>query len=104
MSTKKSVASRKALGLGFLPEEARHGFVIDISRTGKGDPVFIAELRGQDLDRWEQLADIEQTNPALRVAITRERWLELAPAFWEEANRRLRANGLPAHKLQKSSA
>jgi hypothetical protein len=104
MSTKKGVASRKALGLGFLPQEARHGFVIDISRTSKGDPVFIAELRGQDLDRWEQLTDIEPTNPALRVAITRERWLELAPAFWDEANRRLRANGLPAHKFQKNSA
>ncbi len=104
MSTKKNVASRKALGLGFLPEEARHGFVIDMSLTGKGDPVFISELRGEDLDRWERFANIEPTNPALRVAITRERWLELAPAFWEEANRRLRANGLPAHKFQKSSA
>lgn len=104
MSTKKTPASRKALGLGFLPEEARHGFVVDMSRTGKGDPVFISELRGEDLDRWEKFADIEPTNPVLRVAITRERWLELAPSFWEEANRRLRANGLPAHKFQKSSA
>lgn len=104
MSAKKNAASRKALGLGFLPEEARHGFVIDTSQTGKGDPVFIAELRGEDLGRWERFSDIEPNNPALRVAITRERWLELAPAFWEEANRRLRANGLPAHKFQKSSA
>lgn len=104
MSTRKNTTSRKSLGLGFLPEEARHGFAIDISRTGKGDPVCIAELRGQDLDRWDQLADIEPNNPALRVAITRERWLELAPAFWDEANRRLRANGLPAHRFQKSSA
>ena len=104
MSTKKSPAARKAIGLGFLPDEARHGFVIDISRSGKGDPVFISELRGEDLDRWEKLIDTEPTDPALRVAITRERWLELAPAFWEEANRRLRANGLPAHKFQKSSA
>ena len=104
MSSKKSASTRKAIGLGFLPDEARHGFVVDISRSGKGDPVFISELRGDDLHRWETLADIEQTNPALRVAITRERWLALAPAFWEEANRRLRANGLPAHKFQKTSA
>jgi hypothetical protein len=34
-------------------------------------------------------------DPALRVIIDRTRWLALAPAFWEEANRRLRANGLP---------
>jgi len=105
MSTKKSPATRKAAGLGFLPDEARHGFVIDISRTDKGDPVFISELRGAELERWEtQPAAMEPSSPALRVAINRERWLELAPAFWEEANRRLRANGLPAHKFQKSSA
>ena len=105
MNTKKrSPAPRRSVGFGFLPDEARHGFVIDISRTGKGDPVFIVELRGPDLERWETLSDIEPGNPALRVAITRERWLELAPAFWEEANRRLRANGLPAIKFQKSSA
>jgi len=33
--------------------------------------------------------------------IDRNRWQSLAPAFWEEANRRLRANGLPAAKFQK---
>lgn len=105
MSAKKSPATRKAIGLGYLPNEAHHGFVIDISRTGKGGPVFISELRGAELERWEsQLAAMEPTSPMLRVAINRERWLELAPAFWEEANRRLRANGLPAHKFLKSSA
>lgn len=104
MTNKKPTVSRKAIGLGFLPEEARHGFVVDISRTGKGDPVYITELRGPDLERWEKLADIDPAHPTLRVAITRERWLALAPAFWDEAGRRLRANGLPAHKFQKSSA
>jgi hypothetical protein len=97
--------SRKVLGLGFLPGEARHGFVVDISRgAAKGDPVFITELRGSELSRWDVGSVLEPTDTSLRVAITRERWLELAPAFWEEANRRLRANGLPAHKFQKSAA
>lgn len=104
MTARKTVTPRKAIGLGFMPEEARHGFVVDISKTGKGDPVLIAELRGQDVERWETLAAMEHTDPALRVAMTRERWLELAPSFWDEANRRLRANGLPAHKFQKRSA
>lgn len=104
MSKSKSTVSRKTLGLGFLPEEARHGFVVDIRRTGKDDPVYITELRGPDLERWEALVDIEASHPALRVAITRERWLALAPAFWEEANRRLRANGLTAHRFLKSSS
>lgn len=105
MTAKKSAPSRKVIGLGFLPDEARHGFVIDISRgTGKGDPVFIAELRGTDVERWETREVLESGDPMLRVAITRERWLELAPAFWEDANRRLRANGLPTQKFQKSAA
>ena len=35
-------------------------------------------------------------------AVDRNRWLALAPVFWEEANRRLRANGLPVAKFQKN--
>jgi hypothetical protein len=104
VATRKTTPSRKAVGLGFLPEEARHGFVIDISQTGKDDPVLIAELRGPELKAWESRAVLAPTDPALRVAITRERWLQLAPSFWEEANRRLRANGLPTQKYHKSSA
>ena len=38
----------------------------------------------------------------LRVLIDRGRWLALAPGFWEEANQRLRANGLPAAKFLKN--
>jgi hypothetical protein len=95
--------ARKVLGLGFLPDEARHGFLIDVSKGGgRGEPVFIAELRGSELEQWESRVTQVPTDPALRVVINRERWLELAPAFWEEANRRLRANGLPTCKYQKS--
>ncbi len=36
------------------------------------------------------------------MVIDRKRWLALSPAFWEEANRRLRANGLPAVRFQKN--
>lgn len=103
MTTRKATATRKAIGLGFLPDEARHGFVIDIRNDSGDAPVLIAELRGPELEKWESLTTLEPNDPALRVAITRERWLELAPAFWDDANRRLRANGLPAHKLQKSA-
>ncbi len=34
--------------------------------------------------------------------IDRGRWLALAPVFWDDANRRLRANGLPTQKFQKN--
>ena len=42
------------------------------------------------------------SDPSRRVAIDRGRWAELAPAFFEEANRKLRANGLRTSKLMKS--
>ena len=40
--------------------------------------------------------------PDLRVLIDRRRWDDLAPTYWEEANRRLRANGLPSCKYSKN--
>ena len=66
--------------------------------------ICITEHRGDDLDHLGARAvDAPSPNdPSLRVVIDRNRWLALAPAFWEEANRRLRANGLPAAKFQKN--
>lgn len=105
MQHKASSSARKALGLGFLPEEANHGFLIDIPK-GKGgsDFIVITELRGDDLRDLEKRAmkAPSLTDPALRVIIDRSRWMSLAPSFWEEANRRLRVNGLPTTKFQKN--
>ena len=102
-----SASTRKVVGLGFLPEEARHGFLIDVPRgSGTSDMVCITEHRGTDLNQLgERTVEPPSPNdPALRVIIDRARWLALAPAFWEEANRRLRANGLPLAKFVKNPA
>jgi hypothetical protein len=97
-----SSKTRKVVGLGFLPEEARNGFLIDIPKgRGDSDPITITEFRGEDLDIVAVKAPT-LNDPSLRVIINRFRWLALAPAFWEEANRRLRANGLPVHKFVKN--
>ena len=102
-----SAAVRKVVGLGFLPEESRHGFLIDVPRgSGSGDLICITEHRG---DALNQLGERERAapnpnHPGLRVVIDRGRWLALAPEFWEEANRRVRANGLPTAKFQKNPA
>jgi len=66
--------------------------------------ICITEHRGDDLDHLgARSVDAPSPNaPSLRVVIDRTRWLALAPAFWEEANRRLRANGLPVAKFQKN--
>ena len=98
-------ATRKSIGLGFLPEESRHGFLIHIPKgSAKGDLISISEYRGDRFSGAEvtSLPAPPPTDPALRVALDRGRWAALAPAFWEEANRRLRANGLATAKLTKS--
>lgn len=105
MARTPSIPSRKVIGLGFLPDEARHGFLIEVpSGTGGGDLVRISEHRGNDLDDMGVRDSVvtSPSDPSLRVLIDRSRWLALAPGFWEEANRRLRANGLPPAKFQKN--
>ena len=99
------VASRKSIGLGFVPEESRHGFLIHIPKsTAKGDLISISEYRGDRFSGVDvtSLPAPPPSDPALRVSLDRGRWAALAPAFWEEANRRLRANGLATAKLTKS--
>ena len=98
---------RKVTGLGFLPDEARHGFLVDIPKGSAADALIcITEHRGDDLDSLgaRTVAPPSPNDPALRVIIDRARWLALAPAFWDEANRRLRANGLPVAKFPKNPA
>lgn len=105
MRVDNSTPGRKAIGLGFLPEEARHGFLVYIPKgTAGSDLICITEHRGSDLDRLgsRTLDTPSPSDASLRVVINRARWLALAPAFWEEANRRLRANGLPTAKFQKN--
>ena len=100
-------SARRVVGLGFLPDEARHGFLIDVPKgSGSSDHIFISEHRGDDLNRLgERSTDIPApAHPSLRVFIDRNRWLALAPAFWDESNRRLRANGLPSAKFTKNPA
>jgi hypothetical protein len=107
MARTSTGTTRQVVGLGFLPEEARHGFLIDIPKgSASSEMVCITEHRGNDLDHLgARTVDRPSPNdPALRVVIDRARWLALAPAFWEETNRRLRANGLPVAKFQKNPA
>lgn len=102
----KDVSNRRVIGLGFLPDEARHGFVVSTPKgKSRDDLISICEKRE---DGRSELAgsppeSLAPTDPSLRVLIDRRRWEEVAPAFWEEANRRLRANGLPTAKFSKNA-
>jgi hypothetical protein len=105
MARSPATPTRRAIGLGFLPDEARHGFLINVPKgTAGSDSILICEHRGNDLDHTGvfETARISPSDPSLRVIIDRTRWSALAPSFWDEANRRLRANGLPPAKFQKN--
>ncbi|QMV74459.1 DUF3780 domain-containing protein [Comamonas piscis] len=107
MARSSTSTNRKVVGLGFLPDEARHGFLIDVPKgISSSNMICITEHRGNDLDSLGARASQppQPNDPALRVVIDRARWQALAPAFWDEANRRLRANGLPVAKFVKVPA
>lgn len=102
-----TTTTRPVHGLGFLPTEARHGFLITVPKgDGENGKILISEHRGSDLNNLGQRDGdaLAASAPNLRVIIDRNRWLALAPGYWEEANRRLRANGLPVAKFQKNPA
>jgi hypothetical protein len=105
MTIESSATKRRVVGLGFLPDEARHGFLVDVPKGSSAeDLICVSEHRGSDLDHLgaRDSAAPNPADPGLRVMIDRGRWLALAPEFWDESNRRLRANGLPAAKFVKN--
>jgi len=66
--------TKNAIGLGFLPDEARHGFLIDIPKgVGGGDIVCISEHRGNDLDHTGVRDSVATSpgDPSFRVLIDR---------------------------------
>ena len=127
-STRRNTGLRKTVGIGLLEGESRHGFLIEVPKgTSKSDYIRITEHRNVDLSQIDSSQMIEKlvqdqsrdqldiasptaaavsldSAPCTRVLIDRNRWLALAPAFWEEANRRLRSNGIATCKYQKSFA
>lgn len=103
--TRDTGNTRRVLGLGVIPGEARHGFLVDVPKgTGGADLIRITEHRGNDIGTLgeSEMVSTSANDPSLRVVIDRTRWLALAPAFWEEANRRLRANGFSTAKYHKN--
>ena len=110
-ASKTSAASlrtaKSVTGLGFSGGTARHGFLITIPKgTARDEVIRIHECRNIDLTQPAvpdgQIAN--DRDPALRVLLDRNRWNALAPAFWDEANRRLRSSGLPPVRYPKTAS
>lgn len=105
-NTSSGPPKRKSLGLGFLPDELQHGFIIHLpaSKAGTAD-VVLSEHRDFVFEDGEVRArPITPEDPDARVRVMRSRWEEISSAFWEEATRRLRRAGLTAPRLAKRGA
>lgn len=105
-AAKRKAPGNATLGLGFDPEELRHGFIVHLP-AGRADSaiVTISEHRDFVLEAGElRPPPLTPADPALRVAIERSRWEEIASAFWDEASRRLRRAGLAAPRRPSKGA
>ena len=98
MAERKSKKTASVIGLGVVPEEGRHGFVLRLGN--KTHEVFIFEYRDTafDDDGALRISDVSPADEALRVILTRAKWDQISRAFWEEASRRLKRRGLPTIK------
>lgn len=93
---------RKSVGLGFLPDELRHGFLLYLPASSAQSQIMIQELRSPSADFLAERLKTrpESGNPMTRVRLDLARWNAIAPAFLDEANRRLKSNGLSTTKLK----
>ncbi len=96
-------ANKRILGLGFLPDEARHGFVLHLPAT-QADTVEVSLSEYRDFvieDGHLRLPPVTPSDPTLRVLLKSRKWNAIASAFWEESTRRLKKAGLTATRLPK---
>jgi hypothetical protein len=95
--------ARYCLGLGFFPNEARHGFLLDIP-SGKDETarVMLSEHRVWHVAEGNiDIAQVGANDPELRAVVERFRWDEIAAAFWQEASIRLKNAGISVPRLPK---
>lgn len=94
---------RNSVGLGFLPDEARHGFLVVVTNgSADDDLVYISEHLGDNLGNDYIPPSPSCHDKAMRVVIDRKCWLAIAPTFWKEALRLLHTQGIQGDKFEKS--
>lgn len=94
---------RRSFGLGFIPDELQHGFVLHLpaSRADTAE-IFVSEHRDFLLDGGDvRPPPVTPADPDARVLLKRARWEQIEAAFFEEATRRLRRSGLAVTRLPK---
>jgi len=98
--------SRTCLGLGFVPDELQHGFILHLpSSKGASTDIYVSEHRDFVLEGGELRArPVTPQDPDARVVMRKMRWLEIETAFLEEASRRIRRAGLSVPRIPKRGA
>jgi hypothetical protein len=93
----------RALGLGFIPDDARHGFVLHLPTSqARTAEVMVAEYRDFAITGDTiRSAPATHADPSVRVILRRAQWDLIADAFWQDAARRLRGAGIEAARLPK---
>ncbi len=94
---------RLCIGLGFLPEEASHGFLLRLPPSQEETAfVTLSEHRALDVaEGGTEILNLGPNDPSLRAIVERFRWEEVGPVFWEEAGHRLRNSGLAVPRQPK---
>lgn len=95
------VTRSRALGLGFIPDDARHGFVVHLPASqAQAAEVLVAEYRDFAISGESiRTAPVSPGDTAVRCVLRRAQWDAIAPTFWQDATRRLREAGLEAVRL-----
>lgn len=88
----------RALGFGFLPEEAEHHFLVTLGGRSKPDVLISEHMIWSECEVAPTTLVVEREDARLRVMLSRHKWDLLADAVRVVFNRRLKQVGLPPGK------
>jgi hypothetical protein len=83
------LAKQKAIGLGFIPSETKHHFLIYIPRSKQGEVIVYERFTWDSDDNQKPL---NLPDEQIKVRITRSKWDLVKNVIEKEFNRRLQKN------------
>ncbi len=90
------MAKQKALGVGFIPVETQHHFLVCIPRTKREEVVVYERFHWDDAET--QTSDMKDTN--IKVKVSYEKWDAIRSVVEKEFNRRLSINKITIGKFK----
>ncbi|PHS35621.1 MAG: hypothetical protein COA82_04080 [Alkaliphilus sp.] len=90
------MVKQKALGFGYIPDEAQHHFLVQIPRSKKND-IYVYERFSWD-NAEVQSSEMEDKN--IKVVISFDKWAAIKAAVEKEFNRRLQVSNILVAKFK----